>query len=190
MNGVCAWFWSSRCTAIATMGICLFGIILFGVAGALGQKERPAPINQRTTYAALAEAPEKARARKNPFEGDAQAVAAGGKLFEQHCADCHGRKAGGTRRGPSLLREEVQQARPGTLFWVVTNGVVRRGMPVWSKLPEPERWQIVTFLESLNVQSMPRRIGARGIGARRTRGAGRAFSEGPVAHSPAKLISA
>lgn len=22
-------------------------------------------------------------------------------------------------------------------------------MPVWSKLPEPERWQIVTFLQSL-----------------------------------------
>jgi hypothetical protein len=23
-------------------------------------------------------------------------------------------------------------------------------MPVWSKLPEPERWQIVTFLKSLS----------------------------------------
>ena len=154
MNGVCAWFWSSRCTAIATRGIGLLGIILFGVAGVSAQKEGSAR-NRPTFYAALAKAPEKARARKNPFEGDAHAVAAGGKLFEQHCADCHGRKAGGTRRGPSLLREEVQQATPGTLLWVVTNGVVRRGMPVWSKLPEPERWQIVTFLESLNVQSMP-----------------------------------
>lgn len=153
MNGVCAWFWSSRCTAIATTGI-VFGITLFGVAGVSAQKASSAR-NRPTFYAALAEAPSKARARKNPFEGDAQAVAAGGKLFEQHCADCHGRKAGGTRRGPSLLREEVQQATPGALFWVVTNGVVRRGMPVWSKLPEPERWQIVTFLESLKVQSMP-----------------------------------
>jgi hypothetical protein len=37
------------------------------------------------------------------------------------------------------------------LFWVLTNGVVMRGMPVWSKLPEPERWQIVTFLKSLGM---------------------------------------
>ena len=110
--------------------------------------------NKKSTYAALAQVPEKARERKNPFEADTQAVAAGGKLFEQHCADCHGRKAGGARKGPSLLREEVQQATPGTLFWILTNGVVRRGMPVWSKLPEPERWQIATFLQSLNSQSV------------------------------------
>jgi hypothetical protein len=63
-------------------------------------------------------------------------------------------KAGGTRKGPNLLREEVQQATPGTLFWILSNGVVRRGMPVWSKLPEQQRWQIVTFLQSLKVQAM------------------------------------
>jgi hypothetical protein len=63
-------------------------------------------------------------------------------------------KAGGTRKGPTLLGEEVQQATPGTLFWILSNGVVRRGMPVWSKLPEQQRWQIVTFLQSLKVQTM------------------------------------
>jgi hypothetical protein len=41
-------------------------------------------------------------------------------------------------------------AKPGELFWIVTNGVIRKGMPSWSNLPPPERWQIVTFLESLN----------------------------------------
>ena len=131
------------------------GVIVLGISLALAQKEDAAASkNGRSTYAALAEAPERARQKKNPFAGDPQAVAAGGRLFEQHCAECHGRKAGGTRRGPSLLREEVQQATPGTLFWVLTNGVVRRGMPVWSKLPEQQRWQIVTFLESLNSQSV------------------------------------
>ncbi len=108
---------------------------------------------KESTYAALADAPQKARQRRNPFEGDSQAVAAGGKLFEQHCAECHGSKATGTRKGPSLLRDEVQQATPGTLFWILSNGVVRRGMPVWSKLPEQQRWQIVAFLESLKLPS-------------------------------------
>src|SRR5579863_5860932 len=54
-----------------------------------------------------------------------------------------GEAAEGSRKAPSLLADPVQQATPGTLFWILTNGVVRRGMPVWSKLPEPERWQIV-----------------------------------------------
>jgi mono/diheme cytochrome c family protein len=107
-----------------------------------------------STYVALKNAPQKARERKNPFGSDPEAVLAGGKLFDQHCARCHGKKAGGTRYGASLLNEEVQRATPGTLFWVLTNGVVRRGMPVWSKLPEPERWQIVTFLQSLGKQSL------------------------------------
>ena len=106
-----------------------------------------------SVYTALEEAPDSASMRRNPFEGNAREAIAGGKLFEQHCAECHGEKAGGTKRGPSLLRPEVQQATPGTIFWVLTNGVVWQGMPVWSKLPEPERWQIVTFLKSLGRSS-------------------------------------
>jgi mono/diheme cytochrome c family protein len=100
-------------------------------------------------YADLAKAPEKARTQRNPLHNNADATAAGRKLFQMHCAECHGNAAEGTRKGPSLRTEEVRHATPGTLFWVLTNGVVRRGMPVWSKLPEPQRWQIVTYLESL-----------------------------------------
>jgi mono/diheme cytochrome c family protein len=138
----------------ATIVVVVFGIIAFGAYRASAQKsDAAAGTIKESTYAALADAPAKARERKNPFEGNPQATAAGGKLFEQHCAECHGIKAGGTRKGPSLLREEVQQATPGTLFWILSNGVVRRGMPVWSKLPEQQRWQLVTFLQSLKVQS-------------------------------------
>ena len=144
-----AWFRRARSIGFASIGIVMIGTILFETPQTLGQQEK-----NPSTYAALAEAPEKARRRRNPFEGDTQAVAAGGKLFGQHCAECHGRKAGGARQGPSLQREEVRQAAPGALFWVLSNGVVRRGMPVWSKLPEPERWQIVAFLQSLKPQSL------------------------------------
>ncbi len=100
-------------------------------------------------YAEFAKVPGKARAKSNPLAEDPDAPVAGRKLFEQHCAECHGNTAEGGRKAPSLRAEEVQQATPGTLFWILTNGVVRRGMPVWSKLPEPQRWQIVTYLKSL-----------------------------------------
>jgi mono/diheme cytochrome c family protein len=115
---------------------------------------------QKWNYDELTNVPEKARAKQNPLEGDPDAVRAGGKLFERHCAECHGMKAEGGKRAPSLLRGEVQQSPPGALFWVLTNGVVWHGMPVWSKLPEPQRWQIVSFLESFKTSVTPARPGA------------------------------
>jgi mono/diheme cytochrome c family protein len=100
-------------------------------------------------YAELARAPQKARSKRNPLEKDPDAVAAGAILFEQHCGECHGDMAEGSRKGPSLRVDEVQNAEPGAIFWILTNGVVRRGMPVWSKLPEPQRWQLVAYIKSL-----------------------------------------
>ena len=125
---------------------CLFGL---GISARSAQENSAAvPINQKWSYDELTGVPQKAREKPNPLENDSDSPLAGGKLFEQHCAACHGMKAEGGKRGPSLLREEVQQATPGALFWILTNGIVRHGMPVWSKLPEPQRWQIVSFLKS------------------------------------------
>jgi mono/diheme cytochrome c family protein len=124
--------------------------LLLAACEVYGRAENVPEQNQNNdAYAELARVPEKARARPNPLAGSSDATAAGRKLFQVHCAECHGNTADGSRKGPSLRVELVRQATPGTLFWVLTNGVVRRGMPVWSKLPEPQRWQIVTYLESL-----------------------------------------
>jgi len=108
-----------------------------------------APKYDPAIYAELQKAPEKARNRTNPLQNDPDAVAAGAILFEQHCAECHGNSAEGSRKAPSLQVPEVQTATPGALFWLLTNGVVRKKMPVWSKLPEPQRWQLVSYIKSL-----------------------------------------
>jgi mono/diheme cytochrome c family protein len=102
-------------------------------------------------YQEIESAPAKARAKRNPYQGKSEALAAGRNLFVQHCAECHGETALGSKKAPSLRVAEIQSAEPGTIFWVLTNGVVRRGMPVWSKLPEPQRWQLVTYIKSLGV---------------------------------------
>ena len=127
---------------------------LLAVSTALAQREKPPAYKYRKdalVYAELTKAPQKARARRNPLERDPQAVAAGRNLFQQHCTECHGDLAEGGRTGPSLLVEQVQNSEPGTIFWILTNGVVWRGMPVWSKLPEPQRWQLVSYIKSLGV---------------------------------------
>ena len=133
------------------IALCASGVLLIGSLVLAEPQKNPAGKFQGDSqvYAELARAPEKARAKRNPLEKDVDVVAAGRNLFEQHCAECHGETAEGSKKAPSLRANEVQSASPGALFWLLTNGVVRRGMPVWSKLPEPQRWQLVSYLKSL-----------------------------------------
>jgi cytochrome c oxidase cbb3-type subunit II len=140
--------------SIATLTVSL---MFLGASLSSAQKSDSTPAksgkNGTSVYTELAKAPDKARAKRNPFENDPDAVAAGRNLFEQHCAECHGAAAEGGKKGPSLRAQEVQEATPGSIFWILTNGVVRRGMPVWSKLPEPRRWQLVAYIKSLGVST-------------------------------------
>jgi mono/diheme cytochrome c family protein len=93
--------------------------------------------------------PDKDRNRQNPFAAEPTAVAAGAKLFRQNCASCHGGEATGTDKRPNLHSERVRAATPGELEWLLKNGSMKNGMPSWSRLPEQQRWQIVTYLKSL-----------------------------------------
>lgn len=128
-------------------------IVASSFSNSFGQENTDWATKQRpgadSAYAEIKKAPEKARAKRNPFEKDPEAIVAGRILFEQRCAECHGDNAEGGKKGPSLRASEIQDAEPGAIFWILTNGVVRKGMPVWSKLPEPQRWQLVSFIKSL-----------------------------------------
>jgi mono/diheme cytochrome c family protein len=117
-------------------------------AGASGQSGTQDAKND-PRYAELAKAPEKYRTRQNPLNNDPEAAKAGGILFEEHCEECHGVAAIGGKKAPSLRAPEVQGASDGTVFWILSNGIVRKRMPVWSKLPDPQRWQLVSYIKSL-----------------------------------------
>ena len=93
--------------------------------------------------------PDKQRVRTNPFDQNPDAALAGAKLFRQNCASCHGDDANGRDKHPALRSERVRSASPGELEWILTNGSMKNGMPSWSRLPEPQRWQLVSFLKSL-----------------------------------------
>ena len=116
-------------------------------------KAQKANSTKESVYAPLEKVPEKYKQTKNPLANDPDAAAAGRILFEEHCEECHGKEGVGGKKAPSLRAEEVQNAPPGAIFWILTNGIVRKKMPVWSKLPEPQRWQLVTYLKSLGIAS-------------------------------------
>jgi len=94
--------------------------------------------------------PAKDHDRKNPYEGQADAVAAGRLVYEDHCSKCHGENAEGAKKRPSLRSARVQQeATEGDLHWLLVNGNMGRGMPSWSKLGDPQIWQTIRYVKSL-----------------------------------------
>jgi mono/diheme cytochrome c family protein len=98
----------------------------------------------------LSKVPSGEHQKVNPFRNGAEPVEAGQLLYVDHCAPCHGRDAEGTRKRPPLRSSRVQQeATEGDLHWLLVNGNPRRGMPSWSRLPDPQLWQLVTYLKSL-----------------------------------------
>ena len=111
--------------------------ICFVLSGGLSHGESP-----------LHRAPARVANLRNPLEGDEKARQAGAKLFARECAECHGSHREGVGSAPPLGRVEVYHAPPGALFWVLRNGSLRRGMPSFAHLPEPQRWQIVTYLRA------------------------------------------
>jgi len=139
-----------RTKTLAGISALLFvGAGIFGVVPG-----RTETTDHESVYAELTKVPEKFKNKPNPLANDGEAAEAGKVLFEEHCEDCHGVGAAGGRKAPSLRAREVQEATPGTLFWILSNGVVRKKMPVWSKLPEPQRWQLVSYLKSLGAQEV------------------------------------
>ncbi len=94
-------------------------------------------------------APLSAASLENPYRGEASAAQAGGKLYATHCAACHGRSAEGTGNIPTLAHGLVQNVPDGEVFWFITQGSRSGAMPSWASLPEPQRWQLVTYLKTL-----------------------------------------
>ncbi len=95
-------------------------------------------------------APASAAQLVNPYADQAPAAAAGRGLYAQHCAACHGGNAEGSGNIPPLAHSAVQASVDGEIFWFITTGSVANGMPGWASLPEQQRWQIVTYLKTLN----------------------------------------
>jgi putative copper resistance protein D len=98
----------------------------------------------------------------------AASIANGMELYRQHCAVCHGpRGAGdGPARGrlprpPADLRAaHTRDHTAGDLFWWISHGIARGGMPGFaSALGEDERWDVVNLVRALGAASSARALG-------------------------------
>ncbi len=88
-------------------------------------------------------------AEKNPLAGNAEAAAAGKKIFEENCQVCHGGDARGGR-GPALAAGNFQHgAEDWQIFINIQKGIPGTQMPA-SDMGNEQVWQLVTYLRSLS----------------------------------------
>jgi mono/diheme cytochrome c family protein len=101
----------------------------------------------------LKKVPAADHAMANPIATHPDAVAAGGNLYKNNCAQCHGAEGNGRGSRPAVRSARVAGATDGDLYWLLKNGEPFRGMPSWARLPEGQRWQIVAYLRSIQQPS-------------------------------------
>lgn len=94
---------------------------------------------------------DRAEAQKNPFSGNAQAIASGQTLYNQACVSCHGTAARGDR-APSLATGNFPHGNAdGEIFINIRGGIRGTQMPGFNQFSTDQIWQIVTYLRSLSV---------------------------------------
>jgi len=92
-------------------------------------------------------APASAKTTKNPYQG--HQLASAQSAYHLRCASCHGGNGQGMGNVPALASGRAQSASDSELFWYITKGDVKNGMPSWETLPPQQRWQIVSYIRVL-----------------------------------------
>ena len=93
-----------------------------------------------------------------------QQIDAGGGLFLQNCAFCHGKDAGGGESGPDLTRSKlVSDDKNGeAIGQVIRNGRLEKGMPRFS-LSDAEILNLVAFIHTQQDKAMSQTGTRKGV---------------------------
>jgi cytochrome c oxidase cbb3-type subunit III len=123
----------------------------------------------------------------------AELAAAGGSLFQQNCAFCHGRDAGGGETGPDLTRSKLVTADVGgdKIGDVVLHGRTDKGMPAFP-FSSDQITQLAAFIHSQQTKAMALNGKRKGVDVSDLQTgnveAGKAYFNGPggcaTCHSP------
>jgi cytochrome c oxidase cbb3-type subunit 2 len=92
---------------------------------------------------------------KNPFAGDAKAIADGKALYSANCAMCHGDNLKGGI-GPNLT-DNVWLAKEGDisdgeLYAIISNGTANGMPPFAASMDKNKIWAVVSFIRSLHAK--------------------------------------
>lgn len=88
----------------------------------------------------------------------------GGSLFQQHCAFCHGRDAGGGESGPDLTRSKLVTGdkNGNDIGAVIRTGRMEKGMPKFA-LADAEVVHLIAFIHSQQDKAMSQTGDRKGV---------------------------
>ena len=140
-----------RKLSLASIGLFILPLALSPLRAQGGQELHPVTPHRH---------PE-AQKLKNPFPADAASIEEGRKLYQRHCASCHGAAgkgdgsmalAGGT---PANLVDETWDhgSSDGEVFVVIRDGTSSDMEPYKDRLSDKQMWQLVLFIRSLRPKS-------------------------------------
>jgi cytochrome c oxidase cbb3-type subunit III len=119
-------------------------------------------------YAATGQAPATTQNAGPTHGGDAvnmsAAATAGGTLFQQNCAFCHGRDAGGGETGPDLTRSKLVSSDVGgdKIGDVVLHGRPDKGMPAFQFSSE-QITNLAAFIHAQQAKAMAQSGKRKGV---------------------------
>jgi mono/diheme cytochrome c family protein len=119
-------------------------------------------VEQKVAMAAVdASMDRRAGEAKNPVMPTEENIAAGAKLYLDHCGGCHGVPSNAESEfarsfNPAVPEffKDAPDMSDSQNFYAIQHGIRWSGMPAWSKtLSDLEIWQVATFLD--NVDKLP-----------------------------------
>jgi cytochrome c oxidase cbb3-type subunit 3 len=92
-------------------------------------------------------------------------IESGASLFQQNCAFCHGKDAGGGETGPDLTRSKLVSSdmKGEAIGDVVRNGRADKGMPRFSSLTDPQIISLAAFIHSQQDKAMAQTGKRKGV---------------------------
>ena len=145
----------SALAAVAAGGLGFIASGLFDVAGT-----RPHdPLTYWATRSTMeASVRRHARAVTAPDRFTAEQAAAGFRIYDAQCVQCHGapgfdaraRWTDGLNPTPPYLLDSPEAWSRGELYWIIKHGLKMTGMPAWTQVcRDDEIWSLVAFLEAM-----------------------------------------
>jgi mono/diheme cytochrome c family protein len=149
-------FFAGAVVMLLVLGLGALASVVLGLVDVSARAE-PGLLEREAADLALDMAMDRHDSRRpNPFQPDDATLTQGARLYEAHCAACHG--GAGNPVGPlgaKLSPRAPQLTRGGLddpdsrLFWLVQNGIRWTGMPGWQGiLSDEEIWKVVLFTKS------------------------------------------
>lgn len=164
ISGACSWFtdfkqqpkidpWESEADTIAMRGNPQFSVPVYGTAAPGFAFDRAASIAAVNAMSGLS----------NPAPADERSLRNGRMQFEINCAVCHG--LAGAGNGPVTQNNfgfppfpigagsNAANLSDGTIFGIIRNG--RGLMPSYNRIEEPDRWDLINYLRTLQNGTAP-----------------------------------